>query len=62
MRRLDGKSAFVTGGSLGIGRAACLRMAQEGARVAVTDLRDADGHALVHQIERGGGHATYWPP
>lgn len=60
MRRLDGKVALVTGGAVGIGRAACLRMAQEGARIAVTDLRDADGRAVVEQIERGGGHAAYW--
>ncbi len=60
MKRLEGKAALVTGGALGIGRAACLRMAQEGARVAVTDLRDADGAALVTAIERDGGQARYW--
>jgi NAD(P)-dependent dehydrogenase (short-subunit alcohol dehydrogenase family) len=60
MRRLDGKVAMVTGGALGIGRASCLRMAQEGARVAVTDLRDVDGRNLVQEIEGGGGQATYW--
>ncbi len=51
---------MVTGGALGIGRAACLRMAQEGARIAVTDLREADGRAVVGEIERGGGRAAYW--
>jgi NAD(P)-dependent dehydrogenase (short-subunit alcohol dehydrogenase family) len=60
MRRLEGKAAMVTGGALGIGRAACLRMAQEGARIAVTDLRDADGRTVVEEIERGGGRAAYW--
>jgi len=60
MNRLHGKAALVTGGALGIGRAACLRMAQEGARVAVADLREADGRAVVQEIERGGGRATYW--
>jgi NAD(P)-dependent dehydrogenase (short-subunit alcohol dehydrogenase family) len=35
-------------------------MAQEGARVAVTDLRDAEGAALVTAIERDGGQARYW--
>ena len=60
MKRLDGKTALVTGGALGIGRAACLRMAEEGARVAVTDLRDSDGRAVVQEIERAGGRAGYW--
>ena len=60
MKRLDGKVALVTGGALGIGRATCVRMAQEGARVAVTDLRDADGQAVVDEIARAGGQARYW--
>ena len=35
---LDGKSALITGGGGGIGRAAALAFAREGARVAVADL------------------------
>ncbi len=38
--RLAGKVAIITGGAQGIGRAYCLRFAQEGAAVAVIDLRD----------------------
>jgi NAD(P)-dependent dehydrogenase (short-subunit alcohol dehydrogenase family) len=60
VKRLEGKTALVTGGALGIGRAACLRMAQEGAQVAVTDLREADGAAVVDLIAREGGRARYW--
>jgi NAD(P)-dependent dehydrogenase (short-subunit alcohol dehydrogenase family) len=60
MNRLQGKTAIVTGGALGIGRAACLRLAEEGARVAVTDMRDADGAAVVAEIERRGGRARFW--
>ena len=60
MGRVQGKVAIVTGGALGIGRAVCLRLADEGARVAVTDLRDADGQALVDEIAGRGGEARYW--
>ena len=60
MGRLTGKTAMVTGGALGIGRAACLRMAQEGARVAVTDTRAAEGREVVAAITAAGGQAGFW--
>ncbi|HEU4647503.1 MAG TPA: glucose 1-dehydrogenase [Gemmatimonadales bacterium] len=60
MGRVQGKIALVTGGALGIGRAASELLAREGARVAVTDLRDAEGQKLVEEIERAGGTAAYW--
>jgi NAD(P)-dependent dehydrogenase (short-subunit alcohol dehydrogenase family) len=60
MKRLESKVVIVTGGALGIGRAACLRLAQEGARVAVTDLKDGEGQAVVEAIAAAGGWARYW--
>jgi NAD(P)-dependent dehydrogenase (short-subunit alcohol dehydrogenase family) len=54
---LDGKSALVTGGGGGIGRATALAMAREGARVAVADFM-ADGAAeTVGLINAAGGQA-----
>ncbi|SDR25508.1 NAD(P)-dependent dehydrogenase, short-chain alcohol dehydrogenase family [Rhizobiales bacterium GAS191] len=42
MGRLSGKTALVTGGASGIGRAAALMMAREGARIAIAD-RNIEG-------------------
>ncbi len=60
MRRMEGKAAIVTGGALGIGRAACELFAREGARVAVVDLLDEPGRELADAIGRSGGAARYW--
>ncbi len=51
MRKLGPRSALVTGGASGIGRAAVRRFAAEGARVVVVDM-DADaGRDLADEIE-----------
>jgi NAD(P)-dependent dehydrogenase (short-subunit alcohol dehydrogenase family) len=42
MGMLDGKVAVITGGASGIGRAAALRYAAEGARVVIGDIQDSD--------------------
>ena len=60
MKRLDGKTCIVTGGAKGIGKATCLRLAEEGARVAITDIDDEDGKRLRDEIGRKGGTARYW--
>jgi NAD(P)-dependent dehydrogenase (short-subunit alcohol dehydrogenase family) len=54
---LDGKRAIVTGGGNGIGRASALRLAGEGAAVAVVDRDEAAAAATVAAIEQAGGRA-----
>jgi L-rhamnose 1-dehydrogenase len=57
--RLNGKAAIVTGAARGIGRAIALRLGQEGARVAVVDRRDEQGHETVRLIEAAGSRAIF---
>lgn len=55
--RFSGKTCIVTGGGSGIGRATCLRMAAEEARLVVVDLRAAAAQATAAQIKASGGDA-----
>lgn len=54
---LDGKSALITGGGGGIGRATALAFAREGARVAVSDFVAESAAETVALINRVGGQA-----
>ena len=53
-----GRVALVTGGGSGIGAAASMRLAAEGASVAVVDLRGAAAQRTVALIEDAGGNAV----
>jgi NAD(P)-dependent dehydrogenase (short-subunit alcohol dehydrogenase family) len=53
--RLEDKVVIVTGGAKGIGRAYCLGMAAEGARVVVADV--ADPKSTVQEVEARGAQA-----
>jgi 2-hydroxycyclohexanecarboxyl-CoA dehydrogenase len=53
----EGRVAFVTGGASGIGRATCLALAAQGARVAVADLNASGAQQAVEGVWGRGGMA-----
>lgn len=60
MNRLAGKTAIVTGGAVGIGRACVERMAGEGAKVAIFDVLEAEGQALAESLTQAGHDVGFW--
>jgi NAD(P)-dependent dehydrogenase (short-subunit alcohol dehydrogenase family) len=59
MDRLKNKVVLITGGGSGIGRAACLLFAREGAKVVVADYVEEGGNETVRQITTAGGEAAF---
>jgi 3-oxoacyl-[acyl-carrier protein] reductase len=53
--RFDGKTVVVTGAGSGFGEAIAIRFAQEGARVVVADVNEANGERVTSAIVREGG-------
>ncbi len=60
MKRLEGKTAVVTGGAVGIGRACVIRMAEAGAKVAIFDVLEREGIALSRELEAKGFDVGFW--
>ncbi|QHT72192.1 SDR family oxidoreductase [Rhodocytophaga rosea] len=58
MFNLSGKTAVVTGGGSGIGKAIAILFAKQGADVAIIELNQANAEATVSQITSMGGKAT----
>jgi NAD(P)-dependent dehydrogenase (short-subunit alcohol dehydrogenase family) len=56
---LHDKITLVTGASSGIGRAAALVFAREGAKVVVADMVEEGGHETVKLIKSAGGEAVF---
>jgi NAD(P)-dependent dehydrogenase (short-subunit alcohol dehydrogenase family) len=57
--KLAGRVAHVTGAAAGIGRAIAVRLAAEGAVVAVSDVDEAGGRETVRRIENAGGSSAF---
>jgi len=59
MGRVQDKVCLVTGGASGIGRETVLLMAEQGARIVLTDLNEEAGQSVVGEIEAIGGEAIF---
>ncbi|MEH7106731.1 SDR family NAD(P)-dependent oxidoreductase [Bacillus sp. JJ1764] len=57
--RLQGKTAIVTGGGSGIGRATAIKFAKEGANITVADVDSVSGEEMVGLITEAGGKAIF---
>ena len=59
LKRLAGKVVLVTGGNAGIGRAAAIEFAKQGAKVVVNGRRETEGEEVVAGIKASGGEAIF---
>lgn len=58
MGRLEGKVVIVTGGNSGVGEAAAIKIAKEGAKVVISARREAQLTAVAEKIKAEGGEVT----
>lgn len=61
MKKLEDKVVFITGGASGLGRAAAVAAAQEGAKVVIADLPGSDHQAALAEVQAAGNEAVFVP-
>lgn len=59
MGTLKNKVAVITGSGSGIGRAAAILYAKEGAKVIISDINEEHGNAVLEEIKKNGGEAFF---
>src|SRR5438445_7279599 len=59
MNQVAGRVVLITGGNAGIGRAAAIEFAKQGAKVVVSGRREKEGHEVVAEIKALGGEAIF---
>jgi NAD(P)-dependent dehydrogenase (short-subunit alcohol dehydrogenase family) len=59
MKLLENKVAIITGAASGIGKAAAVLYAREGASVVISDIDEKNGNAVVAEVKKSGGEATF---
>lgn len=60
MKRFENKTVIITGGSSGIGKAASIKFAKEGANVVIWDTNDEQGNKLVMDLVSAGLKADFY--
>jgi len=60
MNRVKSRTCIITGAALGIGRGCAIRLAEEGANIALFDVLDEPGQALAAELAARGFPARYW--
>ena len=61
MKKLENKIVFITGGASGLGRAAAVAAAAEGAQVVIADLPGSDHAAALTEVQAAGAEAAFVP-
>lgn len=59
MKLLENKVAIITGAASGIGKAAAVLYAREGASVVISDIDEKNGNAVVAEVKKSGGEAMF---